>query len=92
MVGLYMSHILSYIGYRPPAIYHAISILLCNVDRIQQRFVSDLGLTDLDALVHFKFAPLASQRDTALLGLIHCTVSDLCNSRNSFARLGGTAV
>ena len=34
----------------------------------------DLGLTLLDVHVHFKFAPLSSRRDMALLGLIHHSV------------------
>jgi hypothetical protein len=74
IIGLYKSHVLSYIGYRTPAIYHAISSCLSEVDRIQRRFVYDLGFSDLEALVYFKLAPLSSRRDIALLGLIHRTV------------------
>ena len=38
LVGLYKSHVLSYIEYRTPAIHHAIDSVLVKVDRIQKRF------------------------------------------------------
>ena len=74
IIGLYKSHILSYIEYRTPAIYHACSSTLAKVDKIQRHFVQSLGMSELDALIHFKLAPLSARRDIALLGLIHRTV------------------
>ena len=77
MIRLWKSDILSYIEYRTPAIYHAAAAQLRQIDSIQERFVSDLGLSALDALVHFKLAPLRSRRDIALLGMIHRSVLGL---------------
>ena len=74
LVGLYKAHILSFIEYRTPAIYHSISSVLVKIDKVQQRFLRELGLSELAALVHCQLAPLTSRRDMSMLGLIHRTV------------------
>ena len=70
IVLLYKSHLLSFLEYRTPAVYHATRDVLCRLDNVQQRFLRDVGIDDLAALVHFNLAPLAARRDIALLGLI----------------------
>ena len=77
IVTLWRSDILSFIEYRTPAIYHAVNVRLGQVDRLQDSFLKDLGLSPLDSLVHFKLAPLSCRRDMALLGLIHRSVLGL---------------
>ena len=74
MVGLYKSKLLSYIECRTPAIYHACTTHLAPLDQIQKRFLREIGVSELDALVHFKLAPLEVRRDIAMLGVIHRAV------------------
>ena len=66
------------------AIYHAARTQLLRVDRIQNLFLENAGMTELDALVNFRLASLRSRRDMALLGLIHRTVLGL--GPNQFQR------
>jgi hypothetical protein len=74
LVLLYKSHLLSFLEYRTPEIYHARRDGLSRLDNVQQRFLRDVGIDDLSALMHFNLAPLAAGRDIAMLGLIHRTV------------------
>ena len=71
---LFKSHILSYLEYRTPAIYHAAATVLDPIDRILRSFLRDLCVPEIDALLSFNLAPLAARRDIAMLGLIHRTV------------------
>ena len=71
LLFLYKQHVLSHMGYRTSAIYHGSDTVLEPLQGIQRRVLKAVGLTDLDALVHFKLAPLATRRDIAVLGLIH---------------------
>jgi hypothetical protein len=74
MVLLYKSHLLAFLEYRTPAIYHARRGVLGRLDNVQQRFLRDAGIDELAALMSFNLAPLATRRDIAMLGLIHRTV------------------
>ena len=56
------------------ALYHACSSHLDHLDRIQRRFLRELGVSELEALMEFNLAPLSSRRDMAMMGLIHRTV------------------
>ena len=76
LVGLYKAHVLSFVEYRTSAIYHATQNELNAIDRIQSGFLRDIGLNDIDALVHFNLAPLNTRRDVAMLGVIHRTAID----------------
>ena len=74
LVVLYKAHLLSFLEYRTPAIYHAKREILWKLDRVQSRFLEDAGLNEADALMKFSLAPLSGRRDMAMLGLIHRTV------------------
>ena len=74
LILLYKSQVLSFIEYRTPAIYHACDTVLERVDRLQKRFLREIGMTAERALVQFSLAPLSARRDMAMLGLIHRTV------------------
>ena len=71
LVKLYKSQVLSYIESRTAAIHHAAPSVLDAVDRVQRRFLREIGLTELEALEKFRLAPLPARRDMAMLGLIH---------------------
>ena len=62
---------LTYIEYKTPALYHACANVLGDVDNVQRKSLSDLGVSEFDALVHFRLAPLRTRRDIATMGVIH---------------------
>lgn len=41
------------------------------IDRIQRRLLREIGLSEIEALQHFRLAPLPTRRDIAMLGLLH---------------------
>ena len=47
------------------------------LDRVQKRFLREVGLTEEEALCDYHLAPLKCRRDIAVLGLIHRTVLGL---------------
>ena len=73
LVILYKAHLLSFLEYRTPAIYHATRALLRRLDAVQSGFLRDIGIDEVTALVRFHLAPLSTRRDIAMLGLIHRT-------------------
>ena len=74
LIVLYKAHLLSYLEYRTPAIYHATRNILSRLDAVQSRFLRDIGVDDVTALGTFHLAPLAARRDIAILGVIHRTM------------------
>jgi len=74
MVRLYKAHFLSFIEYRTAALYHASCSVLLPLDRMQQHFLKEIGLTEEVALVDFNLAPLNVRRDIGMLGVIHRAV------------------
>ena len=71
LVMLHKSHILSFVEYRTPGVYHASTSVLAELDRVQEQFVRQLDLSEEDAFMHFNLAPLCVRRDVAILGFIH---------------------
>ena len=71
LVGLFKAHVLSFVEYRTPGVHHAATTILDPLDRVLTKFLREIGITDLQALVHFNLAPLSSRRDMAMLGVIH---------------------
>ena len=70
LVTLYKSHVLGFVEYRTPALYHASLSVLAPLDRLQEWFLRDLGLTAEEALQHYSLAPLQTRRDIAMLGVV----------------------
>ena len=84
-VKLYKTHVLSIIEYRTPAIVHAAPSILLEIDRLQRRFLRELDISDEEALIHFKLAPLAVRRQIAILGVIHrCVLEQGPSQLNAF--------
>ena len=71
VMKLYKAQVLSFIESRTSAIHHAAPSVLDKVDRVQRRFLRELGLSETDALIRYKLAPLSARRDMAMLGLLH---------------------
>ena len=76
LVQQYKSHVLPFLEASTPALYHATNTVLKKVDRVQQAFLREVGLTSETALEEYKLAPLETRRDIAMLGLVHKTVLD----------------
>ena len=71
LILLYKSHLLSFLEYRTAAIYHARRTTLNRLDRVQNQFLRDVGITPEEALFEFNLGPLCMRRDIAMLGLLH---------------------
>ena len=74
LLGLCKAHVLSFVGYRTPAVYHAASSTLAPLNAVLASFLKQVGISEMDALISFHLAPLASRRDMAMLGAIHRAV------------------
>ena len=78
MVNLYKAKVLSYTEYRTAAICNACDTALSPLDKLQNNFLAELGVSCQDALMHFNLAPLQCRRDIAMLGLVHrCVLGKL---------------
>ena len=82
LVVLYKTHLLSFLEYRTPTVYHATRGCLRRLDAVQSGFLKDIGVEEVTALVEFHLAPLSTRRDIAMLGLIHRTA--LCEGPQQF--------
>ncbi len=71
LVRLYKAQVLSFLEAATPAIAHACPTLLDRIDRVQRRFLREIGVTEIEALEHFGLAPLCVRRDIAMLGFLH---------------------
>lgn len=74
LVKQYKTHILPYLEFATPAVYHATATALEPLDKLQATFLREVGLTPLEALKKYNLAPLETRRDIALLGVVHRTV------------------
>jgi len=70
-VNLYKAQIWSSVEWATPAIFHATRTTLENIDKVQTQFIRFVGLSEVEALIHFKVAPLMLRRKIAILGLLH---------------------
>ena len=93
LIKQFKSRVLSYVECRTAAIYHANATALDAVDRQFNRFLRDIGLTRLEALMEFHLAPLKSRKDMAMFGVIHRAVLGLGPEqvRNHFIGVSASA-
>ena len=71
LVKLYKSQLLSFIGYGTPALHHGAPSVLDCVGRARRRFLREVGLSEEQAPVEYRLAPLGARRQMAMMGLIH---------------------
>ena len=92
LVMLYKTHLLAYLEYRTPAIYHARKDVLSRLDNVQTKFIKNATIDEVVALLEFNLAPLSTRRDIAMLGLIHRTVLGLGppHFKEHFKRVGNS--
>ena len=74
IMTLFKSRVLGYIEYRTPAIYHASAASLSQIDAIHKRLLRAVGITQEEALLNFRLAPLHTRRDMGMMGVIHRSV------------------
>ena len=74
MIAFYKAHLLSYLEYRTPAIYHAIRAVLSCLDAVQTLTLMAIRVNELTSLVSFRLAPLSTRRDIDMLGILHRTM------------------
>ena len=67
LLRLYESYVLSFVESGVPAYYHAPSFFLALIDRVQDRFLDELGMSPSTALRDCSLAPLTTRRDIAML-------------------------
>ena len=70
LLVLYKSHVLGFVEYRTPALYHASASVLAPLDKLQEGLLRDLGLSEEEALENFSLAPLGTRRNIAILGVV----------------------
>ena len=71
LMRLYKAQILSFVESSTPALYHAAPTNLAWIDRVQNRFLRDIGMSELEALRDYRLAPLKCRRDISMLGVLH---------------------
>ena len=69
LLGLFKAHVLSFVEYRAPGVYHAASSNLASLNAVLSSFLRNVGICEIDALTHFKLALLSSRFDIAMLGV-----------------------
>ena len=77
LVHLYKAQVLSFIESSTPGIYHAAASVLDRVDRVQRRFLREVGLDERTGLRDYRLAPLPARRDMAMLGTLHKVTLDI---------------
>lgn len=81
LIRMYKAFVLPIIEYATPVIYHALDSQLQKLDKVQNAFLSDIGISRNDAFVNFKLAPTAIRREVAIQGLLYKIVNGLsCNA------------
>ena len=71
VVQLYKSFALSFLEFGVSAYHHAPAFFLSLLDGVQERFLTELGMSKEDALMYYSLAPLSTRRDIALLGVLY---------------------
>ena len=71
LMRLYKAQIFLFVESSTPALYHAASTNLAWIDRVQSRFLREIGLSELEALRDDRLAPMKCRRDLSMLGVLH---------------------
>ena len=71
LMRLYKAQTLSFIESRIVGIHHAAPSVLACVDRVQKRFLREMQVTSIEALVEWRLAPIGFRRTMAMLGLLY---------------------
>ena len=79
LVQGYKAHVLCILEGATGAIYHASASVLQKLDRVQDRFLRAVGLSDREAFLQHNLTTLGLRRVIAMLGLLFRCVSGLAH-------------
>ena len=71
LMRLYKAHVLSHIESGTAGYFHASASVLSSLDSVQRRLLRELELTEEEALLRFRLAPLHVRREIGMLGFLH---------------------
>ena len=71
IIRLHTANVLSFIERGVACYVHACDSILNSIDRIQTRLLRSVGVSEEEALLNFRLAPLSMGRCIALLGFLH---------------------
>lgn len=71
LMRLYKAHVLSFVESGFIGYFHASDSVLSCLDSVQRRFLRELNLSDEEALLRFRLAPLRLRREIGILGFLH---------------------
>ena len=77
LLMLFKAHVLSYLEYTTPAIFHATETVLMPLNRVLRSFLRNISISVESAFLDFNMMPLESRRDVSMLGVIHRSVLGL---------------
>ena len=81
MITTFRTKVWSSVEWCTPCIYHGTKTQLDTIDRIQRRFLRFIGLTEEQAFLKYKLAPLSLRRSIAMLGFIYRCVRGIAPVR-----------
>lgn len=81
MIILYKSQILSFIEAGSICFFHAPKTTMDPLERIQRRFLREIGILAETAFLKHNLAPVHTRCDIAALGLLHKRILGICLSR-----------
>ena len=67
---LYNVQVLPFMESCTPALYHAAPSVLDRIDKVQRRFLREMGFTEVEALELYRLAPLPCRGNMAVLGAL----------------------
>ena len=71
LLRFYKSFVLSYLEFGTRAVYYVTDYALSLLDRVQERILTELQISETDGICQYSLAPLRCRRDIAMLGLLH---------------------
>ena len=77
LLGQFKTHVWGLVEYQNGAIFHASAHHLQKIERVQDKFLEELGLDTQKAFLDYNFAPLDVRRNIGILGLLHKRVLGL---------------
>ena len=79
LIMQFKTHIWGLMEFNMGGFFHAATSLLAQIDRAQDRFLRELGISSEQALLEFNFPSPQIRRNIGILGLLHKRVLGLCH-------------
>jgi len=79
LLQLLKTHVLPILEWNCATFYHATPTVLSQIDKIYERFLSEMSLSTRDAFVDFGLCHVAPRRDISMLGLLWKVATGNCH-------------